>query len=606
MVPKKINNLKVDIKVRDWKISRSKLVFWIGSKKVTLMGRRFGRSENLRLPPLLLVNHPSVDFTWCLHDDSDWPPPPDTPYLQCTYCPDIKDWHSWPSSDVFFDASHVPQWTHLQVNMAEVVAASKMSAPQPEPPSAPPEVGWIENLPLTRNATWAAPDKLNNHNRASDELNAAIAADYAAVLKQHDEEGRRRVIHDRRVRRIERVRQRLTAPTSLKDGAHICVWDIIEDRAYPEMQAAYLNALVAAVNAGLFNEGKRQQSQLFSFSPDGHLIRWDKKSLATFQQATDVAAHELKLDRDRYCLQRLESLAKGSWMPRRFIARWLTEYCKLSRLPWWLEDETPNDLRGELERVKAAYVDVNGKDEWDGFREPCWTHVQTIIWRVTRDPAAVDKASTDSGRPSLGETYAKSVGAAVIEMWRLNIGEVKDAARELRRLCVAGELTAYDGSGASIDKMSWVSLEIVLDNENMLWITRGRQRVGDVVFRRDDVLGVWMELHAGGATVQPEAITAAEPPKGGPAGVAPDARRVEAEQVRPCWRIKDGEKLTSGEQDVFEMIKELWPDSPEKGMHKHKQISDALKAKYRHKPKLVPSKSVINSARRKIEFVQPK
>jgi hypothetical protein len=151
MVPKKINNSKADINVRDWKVSRSKLVSWIGSKKVTLMGRRFGRSENKPLPPELLVNHPAVDWVCCPPDHLDWPPPPNTPFLQCYYCPAIKYWqHTWTSSDLFFNASHIPEWTHLQVNMTEVVVASKTSVPQPEPSAAvPPEFVTID-LP-TRN-----------------------------------------------------------------------------------------------------------------------------------------------------------------------------------------------------------------------------------------------------------------------------------------------------------------------------------------------------------------------------------------------------------------------------------------------------------------------
>jgi hypothetical protein len=79
-------------------------------------------------------------------------------------------------------------------------------------------------------------------------------------------------------------------------------------------------------------------------------------------------------------------------------------------------------------------------------------------------------------------------------MYELKIGEVKDAARELRQRCLAGDLTAYDGNGDSIDKMAWLPLEIVLDTENRLWITRNGLPVGDVFFRRDDVLKVWPEL----------------------------------------------------------------------------------------------------------------
>jgi hypothetical protein len=160
-------------------------------------------------------------------------------------------------------------------------------------------------------------------------------------------------------------------------------------------------------------------------------------------------------------------------------------------------DESPDDLRDVLERAYDAYVDRNGKDEWDGSGEPCWTHAQTIIWRVTRDLGAVDKASADSGRRSLGDDYAKNLGAAVIEMLGINIGDVKDAARELRRLCLAGELTAYDRNGDAIDKMAWLPLEIVLDTENRLWITRNGQSVaGDVMFQRIDVLRVWPQRPA--------------------------------------------------------------------------------------------------------------
>jgi hypothetical protein len=148
----------------------------------------------------------------------------------------------------------------------------------------------------------------------------------------------------------------------------------------------------------------------------------------------------------------------------------------------------------------------------------------------------------------LGDNYGKAVGAAVIEIRQLKIGKVKDAARELRRQCLADHLTAYDRNSSPIDKMAWLSLEIVLDNENMLWVMRnGQPAFAEVMFLRDDVLKVWPEM--------PDADDASKPADQASVGAetkafqdhenAPDDRQRHADVARAMggsFHLDRGEK----------------------------------------------------------------
>jgi hypothetical protein len=152
-VPKESINSMAGIKLRDWEAGYSDLVSWIEAKKVTLFGRRPGEGLNEVISAEILANHPIVDWTFDTFGELDGArrhltePWPDSPFLRCCYCPDFEHWQR-AFNDQIFDAKHKVQWTHLQVDMAEVVAASKTTTSQREPLSAvPSEVATI-NLPI--------------------------------------------------------------------------------------------------------------------------------------------------------------------------------------------------------------------------------------------------------------------------------------------------------------------------------------------------------------------------------------------------------------------------------------------------------------------------
>jgi hypothetical protein len=165
------------------------------------------------------------------------------------------------------------------------------------------------------------------------------------------EERQQRAEDERRAAFVARITGWLGKP-DLMNRTHFRVSEIIEDRlkAHPERRAAaYLDAFEAAVKAGLFNEGKRKRTQLVCVDDSGKGRRLTKDFLAMYLgeagdtanevadaiAARDAAIKELLMDPAACRAQRLEDLAERTWMPRRFIARWLTGY-NLLPLPFWL------------------------------------------------------------------------------------------------------------------------------------------------------------------------------------------------------------------------------------------------------------------------------
>jgi hypothetical protein len=139
MAPKEVSGSTVGIIIGNWEQACTTLVSWIGSGKVALVGRRPGSGKNELLPAETLANHAVVDvtFEWSgeldgslKHLSAPWP---DTSFLQCCFSPDDEHWQREAGfTDQFFNAKHRVEWTHLQVNMAEVIAASKLLAQQRE------------------------------------------------------------------------------------------------------------------------------------------------------------------------------------------------------------------------------------------------------------------------------------------------------------------------------------------------------------------------------------------------------------------------------------------------------------------------------------------
>jgi hypothetical protein len=165
----------------------------------------------------------------------------------------------------------------------------------------------------------------------------------------------------KRARLIAQIERQLTAP-DLRGRTHYRVTEIVDDRVpdnNPQRRAEYFRAFELALKDGLFNDGERQRSRLFCMdTASRRFMRLTKDRLAMYlgepsakdpdtKDANAIAARDAvvgvvwKLDPAIYRARRLESLAQHTWMPRRFVGRWLANY-HLGRPPSWLEDGTPS------------------------------------------------------------------------------------------------------------------------------------------------------------------------------------------------------------------------------------------------------------------------
>jgi hypothetical protein len=163
--------------------------------------------------------------------------------------------------------------------------------------------------------------------------------------------------NEKRSRRIAQIEERLKAP-DLRDRTHYRVTEIVDDRvpdSNPQRRAEYFRAFELGLKDGLFNDGKRELSQLFFMdAASGYLMRLTKDRLAMYlgepsakdpdaKDPNAIAARDAvvgvvwKMDAAKYRARRLESLARQTWMLRRFVGRWFTDY-NLGPLPSWLED----------------------------------------------------------------------------------------------------------------------------------------------------------------------------------------------------------------------------------------------------------------------------
>jgi hypothetical protein len=383
-----------------------------------------------------LVNHPIVNLNWYA-DSSDWPPPPNTPYLLYRYCADIKDWHPGFSSDEFWNARHLPEWTHLQVNMAEVIAASKASAPQrePPPPAAPPEVETIDQ-----------------------ELAQGCKA------------------RERRAKRIARIEERLKA-TALRNRTYYRVTEIVGDRVPdndPQRRADYFRAFELALNDGLFNEAYRKWPQLFSMDADsGFFMRLRKDRLAMYlgePSAKDPDAKDAKAiaGRDavvvrwkiapaKYRARRLEDLAERTWMPRRFVRIWLDGYGL--PVPPWLEDKAPAARSAAQADASQMYGNDGAAAQSGASTERPATDTAKAQASNPKKEQATDRVQGRKRKGDRASTLHKSTGAATVETavwdvidrheewrtqgtpWRWSEAQLgKEVTNHLRKLIAQGKI----------------------------------------------------------------------------------------------------------------------------------------------------------------------
>jgi hypothetical protein len=137
--------------------------------------------------------------------------------------------------------------------------------------------------------------------------------------------------------------------------------------------------------------------------------------------------------------------------------------------------------RNTFFRQKSVRRCWPGTGEWNGFEDEFWSLGQMILWIVTRDPDEVDQDSDDSGRVGPRCGYGGFVAAVRLEeLLREQREQVEDAANDLRRRCLRGELRASSGQDP-IPATTWIDLTIGFeDGVPFLW--RLSQRTRDPVY----------------------------------------------------------------------------------------------------------------------------
>jgi hypothetical protein len=134
-----------------------------------------------------------------------------------------------------------------------------------------------------------------------------------------------------------------------------------------------------------------------------------------------------------------------------------------------------------------------GPGEWNGFQDEFWSLGQMILWIVTRDPDEVDQASDDAGRVGPRSGYGGFAAAARLEeLLREDREQIEDAANDLRRRCLRGELKALSGQ-AFIPAIAWIDLKIVFIEGGVPSIRHscGNRVHDNIRFPREDALRVF-------------------------------------------------------------------------------------------------------------------
>jgi hypothetical protein len=137
-----------------------------------------------------------------------------------------------------------------------------------------------------------------------------------------------------------------------------------------------------------------------------------------------------------------------------------------------------------------------GTGEWNGFEDEFWSLGQMILWIITRDPDEVDRASDDSGRVGPRSGYGGFAAAVRLEeLLREQREQVEDAANDLRRRCLRGELKALSGQD-TIPGNAWIDLTIGFEADAVPFVRRLSQRTRDpaydnIRFSRAEALDVF-------------------------------------------------------------------------------------------------------------------
>jgi hypothetical protein len=137
-----------------------------------------------------------------------------------------------------------------------------------------------------------------------------------------------------------------------------------------------------------------------------------------------------------------------------------------------------------------------GLGEWNGFQDEFWSLGQIILWIVTRDPDDVDRASDDAGRVGARIGYGGFAAAVrLAELLREQREQVEDAANDLRRRCLRGELNPSSGQHP-IPAIAWTELKIGFEADGVPFVQRIEQRSRDpaynnIRFLRAEALGVF-------------------------------------------------------------------------------------------------------------------
>jgi hypothetical protein len=122
-----------------------------------------------------------------------------------------------------------------------------------------------------------------------------------------------------------------------------------------------------------------------------------------------------------------------------------------------------------------------GPGEWNGFQDEFWSLGQMILWIVTGDPDEVDQASDDSGRVGPRSGYGGFAAAVRLEeLLREQREQLEDAANDLRRRCLRGELRALSGQDP-IPATTWIDLTIGFE-DGVPFVRRLSQRTRDPVY----------------------------------------------------------------------------------------------------------------------------